>query len=151
MEKERGIRVACMLSRFSHVQLFAALWTEPTRLLCPWDSPDKNTGVGCHALLQRIFLTQGSNQSFLHCTQILLSHSRRLWLNPLKSQQGTGWNGAYRDHIFCVVSELEREPPANQPSIMNIIFQPSTNQARPCLASEIRRDRAHSGWYGHRL
>ena len=28
---------------------------------------------------------------------------------------------------------------------------PSTNQSRPCLASEIRRDRAHSGWYGRRL
>ena len=25
---------------------------ETTRLLCPWDSPGKNTGVGCHALLQ---------------------------------------------------------------------------------------------------
>ena len=35
------------------------LW--PTRLLCPWDSPDKNTGMGCHALLQGIFPTQGSN------------------------------------------------------------------------------------------
>ena len=34
---------------------------EPTSLLCPWDSPGKNTGMGCHALLQRIFLTQGSN------------------------------------------------------------------------------------------
>ena len=32
-----------------------------TGLLCPRDSPDKNTGVGCHALLQGIFLTQGSN------------------------------------------------------------------------------------------
>ena len=31
------------------------------RLLCPWDSPGKNTAVGCHALLQRIFLTQESN------------------------------------------------------------------------------------------
>ena len=31
---------------------------QPTRLLCPWDSPGKNTGVGCHALLQGIFLTQ---------------------------------------------------------------------------------------------
>ena len=29
-----------------------------TRLLCPWDSPGKNTGVGRHALLQGIFLTQ---------------------------------------------------------------------------------------------
>ena len=34
---------------------------QPTRLLCPWDSPGKNTGVGCHALLQRIFPTLGSN------------------------------------------------------------------------------------------
>ena len=34
---------------------------EPTRLLCPWDSPGKNTGGGCHALLQRIFPTQGSS------------------------------------------------------------------------------------------
>ena len=33
------------------------------RLLCPWDSPGKNTGVGCHALIQVIFLTQGSNLS----------------------------------------------------------------------------------------
>ena len=40
------------------------LW--PARLLCPWDFPGKNTGVGCHALLQGIFLTQGSNPSLLH-------------------------------------------------------------------------------------
>ena len=31
----------------------------PARLLCPWGSPAKNTGVGCQALLQGIFLTQG--------------------------------------------------------------------------------------------
>ena len=37
----------------------------PTRLLCPWDSPGKNTGVGCHFLLQGIFLTQGSNSRVL--------------------------------------------------------------------------------------
>ena len=34
---------------------------QPARLLCPWDSPDKNTGVGCHSLLLEIFSTQGSN------------------------------------------------------------------------------------------
>ena len=32
---------------------------QPARLLCPWDSPGKNTGVGCHTLLQEIFMTQG--------------------------------------------------------------------------------------------
>ena len=29
---------------------------QPTRLLCPWDSPGNNTGVGHHALLQGLFL-----------------------------------------------------------------------------------------------
>ena len=38
---------------------------EPTRLLCPWNFPSKNTGVGCHFLLQGIFLTQGSNPCLL--------------------------------------------------------------------------------------
>ena len=33
---------------------------EPTRLLCPWDSPGKNTEMGCHSLPQRIYPTQGS-------------------------------------------------------------------------------------------
>ena len=33
----------------------------PPRLLCPWDSPGKNTGVGSHALLQGIFPNQGWN------------------------------------------------------------------------------------------
>ena len=40
------------------------LW--PARLLCPWDFPGKNTGVGCHFLLQGIFPTQGSNPCLLH-------------------------------------------------------------------------------------
>ena len=34
-------------------------------LLCPWTFPSKNTGVGCHALLQGIFLTQGLNPHLL--------------------------------------------------------------------------------------
>ena len=41
------------------------------------DSPGKNTGVGCHFLLQAIFPTQGLNSGILHCRQILscLSHT----------------------------------------------------------------------------
>ena len=48
----------------------------PARLLCPWNSPGKNTGVGNNSLLQGIFLTQGSNLELLHFRQILycLSH-----------------------------------------------------------------------------
>ena len=49
---------------------------EPTRLLCPWNSSGKNTGVGNCSLLQGIFPTQGSNPGLQHCGQILylLSH-----------------------------------------------------------------------------
>ena len=40
-------------------------------MVCPWDSPGKHTGVGCHAFLQESFPTQGSNPSLPHCRQIL--------------------------------------------------------------------------------
>ena len=43
----------------------------PTMILCPWDSPGKNTGVGCLFLLQGIFPTLGLNLSLLHCRWIL--------------------------------------------------------------------------------
>ena len=66
---ERACSVASVVSD--------SLWPrglQHARLLWPRDSPGKNTGVGCHALLQGIFQTQGSNLSFLqllHCRRIL--------------------------------------------------------------------------------
>ena len=39
---------------------------QPTRILCPRDFPGKNTGVGCHFLLQGILLTQDLNLNLLH-------------------------------------------------------------------------------------
>ena len=64
-----------------------SLWPhglQPTRLLCPWNSPSRNTGVGCHFLLQGIFPTQGSNLGLPHCRQTLyqLSHQGSLYLSP---------------------------------------------------------------------
>ena len=62
---------ACVLSRFSWLSV--TLETV-TRLLCPWDSPGKNAGVGCHTLLRGSFLTQGSKLRLLwllHHRQIL--------------------------------------------------------------------------------
>ena len=49
---------------------------QPARLLCPWNSPGKKTGVGCHFFTQGIFPTQRQNLGLLHCRQILyhLSH-----------------------------------------------------------------------------
>ena len=54
-----------MLSRFSRVQLFGTLWTVTHQAPLSWDSPGKNTGVGCHVLLQGIFLIQGLNPHLL--------------------------------------------------------------------------------------
>ena len=39
---------------------------QPTGNLCPWDLPGENIRMGCHFLLQGIFLTQGSNLNLLH-------------------------------------------------------------------------------------
>ena len=60
----------------------------PTRLFCPWDSPGKNTGVGCHSLLQGLFLTHGSNLGLLNCRQILycLNHQGNSH-NPIESRK----------------------------------------------------------------
>ena len=44
---------------------------QPAKLPCAWNFPGKNTGVGCHSLLQGIFPAQGSNPGLLNCRQIL--------------------------------------------------------------------------------
>ena len=76
-----GIRInldltTLMCQLLSHVGLFVTPWT----LVHPGDSPGKNTRVGCHALLQGTFLTQGSNPILQHCRQIpyCLSHGGKL-------------------------------------------------------------------------
>ena len=66
---------------------------QSTRLFCPWNSPGKNTGVGCHFLLQGIFPTQGLNLGLPHCRQILyrLSHQGRkilAWEIPRTEEAG---------------------------------------------------------------
>ena len=62
-----------MLSHFSRVWLFVTLWTEACQAPLSRDPPGKNTGVGCCAVLQGIFPTQGLNPCLLwllHCGQI---------------------------------------------------------------------------------
>ena len=56
---------ASVLSRFSCVQLFETLWIVSHQATLHGDSPDKNTGGGCHALLQGILPAQGSNTCLL--------------------------------------------------------------------------------------
>ena len=83
------------------------LW--PPRLLCPWSFPGKNTALGCHFLLQGIFLTQGSNPVscvscigrciLYHCaawealTNLEASNKYRTELNKLEFK--SNWGLAY--------------------------------------------------------
>ena len=56
----------CVLSLQSCPTLCDPMDYSPPGLSVQWDSPSKNTGVGCHALLQGIFPTQGSNPHILY-------------------------------------------------------------------------------------
>ena len=91
------------------------LW--PARLLCLWDSPGKNTGVGCHFLLQGIFPTQGSNPGLFH---LLHWQADSLPLSHLGSPRGTGltikgnWERKRREsrreiqRLWCPGSQWQR-------------------------------------------
>ena len=73
----------CLVTR-SCLALLQPHGLQSTRLLCLWDFPGKNTGVGCHFLLQGIFLTQGSNLCLLHWQvgSFPLNHQGSPWCSP---------------------------------------------------------------------
>ena len=70
-QKELSCIIVCVcvcvcVCVLSHIQLFLTPRTVACQLLCPSNFLDKNTGAGCHFLLQRILLTQESNLCLLH-------------------------------------------------------------------------------------
>ena len=81
-----AISFSSMCAKLLHLYLTLQRYRpQAARLLCPWVSPGKNTGVGFHFLLQGIFLTQGSNSHLLCLLNFrwilyLLSH----WGSPLE-------------------------------------------------------------------
>ena len=90
---------------------------QPTRLLCPWNSPGKNTEVGSHSLLQGIFTTQRSNLGLLHCRQILycLSHQGNPSSKPnygllrFWASHELSWHLGHSDHSTEIYSEEARK------------------------------------------
>ena len=74
--------VWCGVQSSSHVRLFVTPQAAAHQALWPWDSPGKNTGVDCHSLLQRIFLTHGRNPGLLHFRQILYRLRHRVYFPP---------------------------------------------------------------------
>ena len=73
----KGLQICCCCVSCSVMsQSLRPYGLQSARLLCPWNSSGKNTGVGNHSLLQVFFQIQGLTQGLLHCRQILycLSH-----------------------------------------------------------------------------
>ena len=60
------VEQSCCLVFKSRQTLLQPQRLKPARLLWPWDSPGKNTELGCPSLLQGIFLTQGLTARPLH-------------------------------------------------------------------------------------
>ena len=83
-----------------------SLWPhglQPTKLLCPWDFPGKDTGVGCHFLLQGIFPTRGSNPGLLQYIYIY-TISYHLWIVTVLC-----WIGVVRVDILVLFQILVEE------------------------------------------
>ena len=117
----RFLRHSCCICMLSPVQLFATPWSVVCQAPLSRDSPGKNNGAGCHALLLGNFLTQGLNpslQCLLHWQAdfLLLSHlgSPKIWLGFWTSSptevlgqtipQKTGWSP---DPQMCFHREAE--------------------------------------------
>ena len=71
------------------------------RILCPWGSPRKNSGVGCHFLLQRIFPTQELNRQLLH-----LLHCRWI-LYQWATGEAPLWPHTYTRKLLAVDLKLK--------------------------------------------
>ena len=85
---------------------------QPARLLCPWDSPGKNTGVGCHSLLQgilptrvsciagRFFTVWATREALALYLRCFLTETFRICAFP-REPQGVGGGGGRRWREFC--------------------------------------------------
>ena len=99
------ISYACVLSRYVMSNSLRPHVLQPARLLCPWDFPGKNTGVGCHFLLQEIVPTQGSNLHLLHW------QADSLPLNHQGSQTWVVGNklGAWDKHTYTTIYKIDNQ------------------------------------------
>ena len=103
-----------------------------TRLLCPWDSLDKNTGVGCHFLLQGIFPIQGFNQGLFHCRQVLyhLSYQGRLYCPSITINPIPYINDVFSDCIKTNAGVILKYP--NRCTRPNVVYNGKLNTCLGC-------------------
>ena len=99
-----------VVSRFSHARLLQPYELEPAKLLCPWDSPGKNTGVGCCDPLQGIFLTQELNRYlciagrfFIHWSTWETQHMyicQQIWTESVRRKNDSFQKRKWNDWFF---------------------------------------------------
>ena len=96
----------------------------PVRLLCPWDCPGKNTGVGCHFFLQGIYPTQELNRCLLSLLHRQVGSLPLVPPGNLPANAGdvrdmgftTGWEDALEKGMTTHSSNLAwRIPGTNEP------------------------------------
>ena len=87
-----------------------SLWPRRLYIACQaplsvWDFPSKNTRVGCHFLLQRIFLTQGYNPCLLHwqVDSLSLSHKRSPYNNSKLSMTFKNCESLYCTPVTYII------------------------------------------------
>ena len=95
---------------------------KPARLLCPWNSPGQNIGVGSLSLLQGIFPNLGSNPGLPHCRQILYQLSHQGSPRILEWVAYPFFRRSFRPRIQIAVSALQAGSlPAELPGIVSVI------------------------------
>ena len=109
----KGLKISSV-SHVSHSVMFDSSQPHgqwPSRLLCPWNSPGKNTGVGCHSLLQGIVPTLGLPQ----CRWILYHVSHNM--SCVTEYGTTFWASTF---VFSRILENIRAPTNQQaPNFMS--------------------------------
>ena len=104
---------------------------QPAKLLCPWDSPGKNTGMGCHFLLQGIFLNQGQTQvsCIANSRSVMSDCFATPWtIQSMDFSRPEYWNG----QLFPSPGDLPN--PGIKPSLLHcrqILYHLSHHQGSP--------------------
>ena len=91
---------------------------DSVRLLCPCDFPGKNTGVGCHSLLQGIFAAQRLNSSWFLTSGLVSLSGFSFWFLPLPGGSvplsfpcgSAGKESASNAEDLGLIPRLERSP-----------------------------------------
>ena len=116
--------VCVCVCALSCVWLVATPWT--TRLLCPWDFPGKNPGVGCHFLLQGNFLTQGFNLCLLlwQADFVSLCHlESSMYYVKSESESCTVVSNSLRPHgLYCLWNSPGQNTGVGSCSLLKGIF-----------------------------